>query len=91
VNASIASDALDAKLSLEAFVFSTLDGLKKAFFEHEGVSAVILLIADPRVTVATVDVQVDSVSKQFSKDFERLCSTNWKKVILMADSVTLMT
>jgi hypothetical protein len=66
VNASIAFDALYAELSLEAFVFSTLDGLKKAFFEHEGVSAVILLIIDPSIAVTTKDVQIDSTSQQFS-------------------------
>jgi hypothetical protein len=34
VNASIAFDALYAELSLKAFLFSTLNGLKKTIFEQ---------------------------------------------------------
>ena len=32
--ASIASDTLDAELSFEAFLFGTLDGLKKTILEQ---------------------------------------------------------
>jgi hypothetical protein len=91
VNASIASDALDAELSFKAFIRSTIYGLQKAFFEQKRVPAVVLLIVNPRVTVATEDVQIESTSKQLSISCERNCSTDWKTKALKADGVARVT